>query len=203
MQAFNKEQQQYIKSLLNDAMANAAMSLSGMLGVNVTHDPAQMFIANGETKIYPCFKSDPQVVLLVTPLMGDLPGKSFLVFDRADVNTMMLLNPIKSSSLSPDILRETLLKEIDNVVSASFVTTVANRLSLSVFGDVPEIHSLSPAVANDLIHQYTPGDTSAMVCQSNFIMAGKPGFGPQFIWKFNIPVLQQSINRAVATVGNG
>lgn len=202
MQAFNKEQQHYLKALLSDAMTNASASLSGMLGIEVTHDHLQMFFSQGRTKVYPCYKTDPSVVMLVTPLMGDISGKSFLVFDLNDVELIMTLNPIKASSLSGDILRETLLKEIDNVVSAAFITTVANRLQIPMFGDVPEMHNQSPAIINDVLNQYQPGDINSVVCQSTFLSPKYSQFNPQFIWKFNAPVFQQTIARAVETVGN-
>lgn len=190
--------QNALKSLFNDAMAHAAVSFGKLLGAEIVSEPVMLFTSIADTRIYPCFKSSHELIVLVTPLIGDLPGKSFLVFDQKDLGVLYQSGFGKQVDINNLILQDAMLKEVDNIVSASFVTVISNRLSIAIFGDVPELYHQSSGIVNDVIHSYIPNGPVSMVCQSAFSMKQNPAFSVQFIWKVSADVLTHALTMAGA-----
>jgi chemotaxis protein CheY-P-specific phosphatase CheC len=80
--------------------------------------------------------------ILITELIGDFTGHSFLLLNQEEVDFMchkMLPQSIRDKPEQVAMMTDNLLLELDNIVSAAVVTQFANLLSCKLHGGVPEL----------------------------------------------------------------
>jgi chemotaxis protein CheY-P-specific phosphatase CheC len=122
--------------------------------------------------------------VLSTELKGNLKGVCYLVFTEDESNEICKV------ALSPDIysnpqklanMKEPLLMEVDNILSASVITQLANQLHVKVYGDVPSIKFIKQEEFKQLIVNQMIPDKLVMGFQTEFI-SSKAHFHPSFLW---------------------
>ncbi|MES2731562.1 MAG: hypothetical protein V4714_07430 [Bacteroidota bacterium] len=135
------------KELMSIALANAADSFSKMANERVlirdydlqilekTHWDNQLLNAN-----------DTDWYVLTTDVIGKLAGKSYLLLNHSDAEKIFhIFTPsqaeIQLGQLT--VLQEAVLLELDNIVTAAMVTQLSNFLSLTIYGDVPNLRYLN------------------------------------------------------------
>lgn len=125
-----EEEQIWVFGLLNEAFAQAATAFSTFVGMptdiqlDLPHYPLSQITTSHE-KLY----------VLVSELKDQIKGRCYLCFDQNSVDKIMHIIP-KNASYDEQFKVE-FLKELDNIVTASVVTVLANTLQLQTYAYIP------------------------------------------------------------------
>lgn len=178
----NHEQEKFIVDVLNRGYHKAANSFSKLVGKQVQITNAQSLIVRNQKDCSFISEEKGELFVYITQLIGDLSGKSFLIFNEEERDDIF-------RELSKDgraNLTEAFLYEIDNIVSASVISEISNAFNIEVYGDVPHLVKIQ---ANAL-QKYICGDTgeadpsSIIFSNTTFHLGHHERVHPQFIWKF-------------------
>ncbi|NER85314.1 MAG: hypothetical protein F6K42_38630, partial [Leptolyngbya sp. SIO1D8] len=87
-----------------------------------------------------------------------------------------------------------ILKEIDNIISATVITQLSNALEASIYGDVPKLFELNNmAEFHDIMNESSEG--YYLLVTTNFIFDGYGTISPIFIWKIDKKLAKNNINQ--------
>lgn len=139
MEKPSKTTKEAAKALFREGYLKAAASLAALSGKKADITKMEItFSAPGNLLEKLSDKKD--FTVLLTEVIGDARGKSFLVLDPYEVDKLseMMLSKLKNFDNTEEF-REIILKELDNVMAAAVITVLANFLNLKIFGDVPHI----------------------------------------------------------------
>ena len=127
--------------------------------------------------------------ILVTQIIGDISGKSFLIFSSDE--SKEIFQALKLS-ISNDALKEAFLLEIDNIISASVIAELSNALHLEIYGDVPRLVKIHSVELLDFMRREMSSDDpmSTIFCNATFQFDSKESVHPQFIWKLSNKVFE-------------
>lgn len=133
----SKEQKENINTLFREGYKNAANSFSTFSGKNVNLANLEIIFSDPEALLKK-ITIDADTTVLITEIIGEAKGKSYLLLNRYEVEKInqILLSKLKNSE-NNDAFREIILKELDNVLAASVITHFSNFLDLKIYGDVP------------------------------------------------------------------
>ncbi|MGL5892852.1 MAG: hypothetical protein ACRC3B_23360, partial [Bacteroidia bacterium] len=84
--------------------------------------------------------------LLITDVVGELPGVCCLVFTEEEANQLRHAALPASVTSNPEMMAEmgdAFLLEVDNIISASVVTQFSNYLKCRIHGGVPRMKKLN------------------------------------------------------------
>ena len=117
-------------------------------------------------------------------MIGDISGKSYLIFNQEE--TEEVFRVLQTSVVNND-LKDAFLKEIDNIISASVISELANALGIEIYGDVPHLAKVSGPELEDFIRTElnTHDSQSVIVCNASFQFENHEKVNPHFIWKLN------------------
>ena len=127
--------------------------------------------------------------VLITQVIGDVSGKSFLIFNQDESEEIFKAMNLRMSNVA---LNEAFLMEIDNIISASVIAEMANALAIEVYGDVPVLvrmpaHELQSFVAKEIGN----GNHSCTIfCNTSFQFDDRDTIHPQFVWNLNNRIFQ-------------
>lgn len=196
-----KSRESFVTSAMNGGMARAAKSFSIMLGATVKTNPPQILHLDHENNISRLKEQDQDLFVLVTQMIGDFNGKSYLIFNHDEaISISKILR--KDDTEFDDRLREAFLMEIDNIVSAAVISELSDVLKAEIYGDVPVMKRLHGNGLYDFIAaDKDPRDHGLLVINTGFTIDRYPHLHPQFIWKFS-PVLLEMIPANVIAIQN-
>jgi chemotaxis protein CheY-P-specific phosphatase CheC len=124
------------------------------------------------------------LIVLTTRLMGDIHGKSYLIFNTEESNEIGAAIGQASS-----MLHEAALLEIDNIVSAAIISDLSNALAVEVYGDVPHLLKIH---AGDLYqffqNEAKEGDAQMFFTKATFLINHNEKIHPQFIWRLSTKI---------------
>lgn len=125
--------------LMYKAFEHSASSFSSFLGNKVTFDVCHKI---GTEPLLSHVPIDERLNLLISELRGDLKGICYLVFSKED--TKQIANTqLTGSRAENNELQDALLMELDNILTASFVTVLANELKVSTHAYVPRLKKVN------------------------------------------------------------
>lgn len=178
-----KEKEAYIGSIMNKGFERAANSFSKMINRSITFHISNEFPEIKET-VFHLLEGNERVLVLTTKIKGDLVGASYLLLDEKDCNEIF-----KSVSLNERAnikLQEGLLLEIDNILSASVISQIADDLKLKIYGDVPQLDFVVAREVEQFIEGgITNEDSTFIVCNTTFKIDNQDHIHPQFVWKLS------------------
>ena len=175
--------------LLQRAMEHSTIAFSNMVNEKVTLTSFTANLSDYQNINYAMgLKFTAPYFLLITPLKGELTGKSLLVISPEEANKLfksfLHQEPPQDLSMLSEMQRAVLL-ELDNILSASVVTELANALNKKVYGDVPElkiiegdITELMKVFFQDTFHHPVYEINASFETSSNRIAL-------HFVWLFN------------------
>ncbi len=174
--------------IMNSGFDKAAASFSKFINRDVKIVNSQSLLVRHDNFSY---SSDEQgdVYVLITQIIGEISGKSFLIFSQEESQEIFhTLN----TSVSNDALKEAFLMEIDNIISASVISEISNKLEIEIYGDVPQLLKLN---SKDLQKYMTgeinsDGASSIIFSNTTFRFDQKDKIHPQFIWKLSSKVFE-------------
>lgn len=183
MKNINSTEIQRAEEIIAAGLQKAAESLSFFMKENIQLQETDFNISdefNESSEI----QNTEDLFVLVTELKGQLKGICYLVF------TELESNEICKVALAPEVynddsklsqMKEPLLLEVDNILSASVITQLANQLSIKVHGGVPTLKVIPPAQLKKIIVEQMIPDRLVMGFQTEF-MSSKSHFHPSFFW---------------------
>jgi chemotaxis protein CheY-P-specific phosphatase CheC len=184
------------KEVTEKAYETAAKSLSGLCSEHVRVKRIDFCL--GDTKTF-LSKINPHqdFTVLVTEIIGEAKGKSYFILNSYEAEKMveMLLRPMKNFE-SNDYYQDIILKELDNVISASAISYFSNALDLKIFGDVPSIFKPKVKLQEWLQLELEKSHRmTAVLCNATFSFDNDPKLQPQFTWILDDSFVQSLINK--------
>ena len=174
--------------LLTKGYLTAARSFSLMAKQDITIKPTSIEVSKDDLKVIKSIKQDDELILITTSIIGELGGKSYLLFNDEECNAVhKACMPFNEDEYSRIMEGEAILKELDNILSAAVITEFSNYLDIMIFGDVPVLsRSNHSAVKNKIINDFNSdaGESGYfMIANTQFVFANNTELQPQFIWK--------------------
>ena len=166
----------YLEQVMKLGLDRAARAFSKFMGT-----PAKNGMTPGAYSVdhlaeFVPTKSSEQFFVLITQVIGDFTGKSYLIFSEAE--SRLLMEQIRPSTLDANY-REAVMLEADNIISASFIAELAESLGAEELSDF--IHS-----------DWEIADPAKLVfAQTRFDVEAIPGLKPIFIWKISARILEK------------
>lgn len=188
---------QTAKEIVTAGLTKAAESLSFFMkepisldGVNFNNPADAAVLTN---------KKGENINLLLTEIIGELNGICCLLFTEDEANKL------RHAALPPEIIndsalmtemRDGILLEVDNIISAAVITQFSNILNRKMHGGVPRIKKISHESINKFIREKLEKDMLIVNFNTHF-SSSTINFSPQFIWLFDHS-FSQSIANVVA-----
>lgn len=193
------------RELLNIAFANSADSFSAIAKQTVLFEPITFEIDQNREGFSIAPTNVDDYVVLETSIMGEMTGKSYLIFDKEQAEYIHEVGlPKQIQGEQRKMLEDAILLEIDNMLAAAVITEFSNLMNLQMYGGVPAMQKLNLESTNQLIKQDLAGLGDAenekfYVVKTNltYILSEKSSIKPQFVWIFSqvfIDAIKEMVN---------
>ncbi len=177
---------QTLMEAFESGYVNAANSLSMMVNEKVfyesCHQANHVVESFSMAGIYPQYQDkDQSYMLLTTEVFGDVFGKSYLILSQHDFE--LLTRDIGQPMDSKINFHHEFLKEVDNILSASVITKLSNKLKMKMYGDVPIwVGSVDNDVTQIISSDFQDRVSEIYVNTICFTFDKAPLVKPLFIW---------------------
>jgi chemotaxis protein CheY-P-specific phosphatase CheC len=182
MQARDREN--FLVNVMNKGFDRAAKSFSKLINRKVSIENIRSLLIFHDHNLFSVPKEQGELHMLITQVIGAMEGKSFLIFNDTESKEVFrsLGQPLCSSSFN-----EAILLEIDNIISASVISELANALRLQIYGASPQLTKLqAEELPSFMAKEVKDERASSMVfCTATFQFDEQESVHPQFIWKFS------------------
>lgn len=162
---------------------NAALSFSKFVGADIgyvrTHHGVHL--VNEEiTDLNGIDRYDADL-LVATDVIGEVCGKSYLLLNTREFD--QLSERVYGTEDALLDFKEEFIKELDNVLSASVITKLANALHLNMYGNIPVlVNPFSCNLRNMIYDDFSEEAESVYVNAIHFTFDKYPELKPCFIW---------------------
>lgn len=136
---FTSIQLDALKEIFNIGAGNAATSLSILINNNIEMSVPCVNIVDFNT-IY-SGELNREVFGVAVRVLGDIPGNILIIFES---NAVLELNKILLGDANKEEFNESLLGELGNILSSSYMNAIAEFTGINILPSVP-------AVTNDLL----------------------------------------------------
>jgi chemotaxis protein CheY-P-specific phosphatase CheC len=189
MDARTKARENYIVHVLNAGFNRSAQSFSQFVSRKVkVHTSQSILVRNNDDFSY-ITEEEGNLYVLTTQLIGDFSGKSYLILNEEECEE--IFNGLHAGmSTNREQLKDALLLEIDNIISASVISELSNELQIELYGDVPILKKINARDLQDLIGSdgAVSETTSIVVTNTSFQFDNHDRVNPQFIWKLSTKI---------------
>jgi|GEM_PF-5453450 len=173
--------------LMNAGYAQAADSFSRFISRPVSLSSDHLYFLNGSAQMGLLnikHGKDPYVVL-TTHLIGAVSGRSYLIL--GPVECQVIFDALKSDSMTlNDTLKDAMLLEMDNILSASVISRLSDALKLEIYGDVPMVQRFSgEELKQFMCSELERKNTSSLVVNTTFVLQGLEHIHPHFVWQLD------------------
>lgn len=184
MNALTCQEQQMIQNLLDTGYAHAARAFSALVNQPVSFETISFGISSMGS-IAPLNDQEERLTLILTDILGELDGRSYLVLTEAECSAIQKACLPTGNSHRQTAMNEALLKEIDNILSAAMITKLSEALGVHIYGGVPQLFTLPPEASREKIREgLFPVDQGyQLVISARFLFERSPSVQPQFLWK--------------------
>lgn len=163
---------------------NAALSLSRLTGGGISFNNFRFGgqkLADTNFSAYVRDNRQGTDLMLTTEVFGDLSGKSYLLLSVDELE--WLTTKIPNHANQHENMTEEFIKEVNNILSASVITWLANHLECKVYGNVPEIGGKVTRRMEDIIYDDFRGFADEVYVNSvSFSIDNHPEVHPAFVW---------------------
>lgn len=197
MNTFSTAEIARAEEIIAAGLNKAAESLSFFMKENISLRETNFDIS---TKYNNQEFESKQLYVLSTELKGGLKGVCYLVFTEDESNEIckVALPPqIWNDKAKLSSMKEPLLLEVDNILSAAVVTQFANQLKIKVYGDVPFLNIHTEESLNNLINVQLHPDKLIMGFRTEFNSL-KSNFHPEFFWILE-PDFMENVRQTLIT----
>ena len=193
-------QEDSIALLFKKGFERAADSFSRMIRYPVSSNHTKTVVQSDRENHFSSAKGNLEFCVLTTQLIGQLPGKSYLVLSAEACQSIYNVS-FPGRDVNKE-LQEGQLLELDNIISASVISELANALKVELYGDVPQLKRMSAdQLTSYLKMDYLTQDQVKIniISSTTFTLTGKEPVQVQFIWKLSSEILE-SIAERVKTI---
>lgn len=183
-----RSQENFLIHAMNIGFDKAALSFSQLIKRPVKIVHSQSILIHHKNDFSYVAEEQGELYVLTTHIIGSISGKSFLILSKEECEEIF---SALGTSVKNDVLREAFLLEIDNIISASVISELANSLSLEIYGDVPKLYKVDARQIQDFLFHEIKGENSASVIFSNTTFQfDKDKVHPQFIWSLSNKIFE-------------
>lgn len=175
------------KNISNDiikiGLSKAAESLSFFMKHNIKIEGNDFNIVDLKTS-KPTINGNETLKVLVTELMGELKGASYLVFTNEEAQQLYkqcLPADVLNNETKLAAMADAILLEVDNIISASVITQFSNILKLKIFGGVPKLVEANSNEIADLVTLNLTQNAYLLSVKAKFT-SDEINFNPEFFW---------------------
>ena len=185
MHSLTSTEQQGVRRLMTAGFTRAAQALSQMVHRPVRVETVRMNANRADMRNTVSGSVDAETVL-ITEVVGEVGGRSYLMFSDQESHALQVAClPAALKGPQRTIMGEAVLKEIDNVLSATVITTLSEELKLSIYGGAPQLSlSGAPKEKNRTSNYSLSEDEHCLFVSTRFFIGKKPLGQSQFIWSF-------------------
>ena len=178
-----QDREKFLVHIMNSGFERAASSFSKLINRPMKILTNQSVIVRQENKLSFVSEEKGELYILITHIIGDVSGKSFLIFNQEE--SQEIFNAL-NTKVQNQQLNEAFLLEIDNIISASVISDLSNALDIEVYGDVPHLIKINSDQLHDLMESEIEEDHSTMIfSNTTFHFENRERVHPQFIWKLS------------------
>jgi len=184
MESFNNTELYSANTVINKGLQSAAQSLSFFIKDSVIAKPIEISNLNIEEKKELNLKCNDKVYLLTTEIIGELQGVCCLIFCEEEAHYLQktaLPDEITSNSEAFEAMRNPILLEIDNIITAAVVTQFSNLLHRKMHGSVPTLQIVNQAKLDEFIEEQISNGSYIINFKTNFVSSNN-SFSPIFVW---------------------
>ena len=174
--------------IIRNAIAHAAQSLSTLLKDEVKLYKLDL-IDRQENKMPFHMTDDGKVCFLMkTAIFGEFRAQSNLIITEKEAQKIWEITQPDNFSMQEE-MRDAILLEMDNILTAAVVSEIANILQINVFGGVPEIQKVEASQVKQVMtlkeeeYEYQFILDTVFLCKMTQI-------NPSFIWFFQHELLE-------------
>lgn len=181
------------RQLINSGMVKVIEAFRSVCNLDVEVRKTTFRVFNNKMDRPAAIRKTGSLVLLTTDMVGEISGKSYLIFSEPECRQIYdACIPGRSNNTTNEPInepmKEALLLELDNVLSATMITEFSNRLDVKVFGDIPNYYSTDSArieqlIADDHMAGAEKDHEQFVISNTTFILEKNHRFQPCFIWK--------------------
>lgn len=185
-----QSREKFLIHAMNSGFERAAASFSKLINKTVRITNSHYIIAHDGTDLSCISEEAGDLYILVTQIIGDIPGKSFLVFNQEE--SKEIFATLNMSSKNHE-LNEAFLLEIDNIISASVISNLSNALNIEIYGDVPKLLKVhSSEFQKVMLEEAKHEEPSAIIfANTTFSFQTHERIHPQFIWKLSAKIFDK------------
>lgn len=172
------------KEIIDLGLQKAAESLSFFMKEPITLKEVDFNISSNQTIDVKNEDSLDNLYVLTTEMKGELKGVCYLVFNQEEKDEICKVALPAEIFNNPEKLKnmeEPLLLEVDNIISASVITQISNKLKQKVYGDVPAMKLMTAKdLKNNITEQMNPN--KFIIGFKTVFISSKSNFNPEFFW---------------------
>jgi chemotaxis protein CheY-P-specific phosphatase CheC len=185
MQILSKPEIEFAEELMRKGYLRAADSFSSIVRQPVSITATKIELHTTLDKIMSAIQKHADQVILITDIIGDIRGKGYLILTQEESRQLyQLCLAAFSDKAARPIAEDTVLKEVDNILSAAVISEFSDALGLNIFGDVPVLVQDSKLAAFDLTSE-SQENSWFLITTTSFIFNGLEKLKPSFLWKLN------------------
>lgn len=172
------------KDIINQGLKKAAETFSFFMKEPMVHKATDFSLDFDLSEIKEIFPEKEDLFVLTTELRGEFTGICFLVLRKEEADALAHISfneSLRKDQEKYEKMKEALLLEVDNIISATVVTQFANILDYHVFGDVPKLAKLDKEELSLLINSKLTSDRILLFCTTGF-KSHSSSFRPEFFW---------------------
>ena len=191
-----QNRESYLIHVMNDGFAKAATSFSRLVNRQVRIINSQSVVIRHDDDFSCISEEQGDLFVLITQIIGDVTGKSFLIFNEEESEEIFRM---MGTSVSNAALHEAFLMEIDNIISASVISEISNKLELDIYGDVPQLSKIHARDLQEFLTGKTITDepSSMILTNTTFLLDSKEKVHPQFIWKLSSKIFDMISDKKI------
>jgi chemotaxis protein CheY-P-specific phosphatase CheC len=183
-----RSRENFLIQTLNMGFNKAAISFSTLINRYVKIVNSQSILVRHENDYSYISEERGDLYVLITQIIGDITGKSFLIFSEDE--TQEIFKALNNAT-STKAINEAFLLEIDNIISASVIAELSTVLGLEIYGDVPHLAKVHASDLQVFLSEISCSDPTSMIfCNTTFLFDKKERIHPQFIWKLSSKIFE-------------
>ncbi|WPP53117.1 chemotaxis protein CheC [Catalinimonas niigatensis] len=198
MNILSKKEKALARQIIDAGYQNAAKSFSLVLRQKIEIAISEIEVTKAEPSYGRVLKAGQNITMLTTKIIGEVGGKSFLLLNEQE--RAAIYSACLSSQKDEEVrktMQEAILKEIDNIVSATVITEFSNALGFSIYGDVPQLMTVpSQEIASAIARDLEKEPDYFLTVNTRFFFENDTALQPCFFWILSSPFLERIRERA-------
>lgn len=170
--------------IIKESFHHTAKSFSLFINKNVTID-----LININNSYINKSKENNSLVVLFSEIKGNLTGKCYLKFTNSDARKFYSAC-LPNEYLNDEDMKTGILTELDNVLTASVITVLANRLKVHTYAHVPFLLKMNNSEFEDMLKIDINSNSRKLINFHSVFKIEELSLKTEFIWIINSEILE-------------